>query len=75
MVPLVSSLTATVIGLASCGVVVTIGLGIFLISKELSSACDGVRSRRFTRNLDIAIVPLVVVFFSLVIMKVLQVVL
>jgi hypothetical protein len=69
-----SSTVTTAAGVvAALGLAATIGLIVFLTTKELSPATETGRFGAFRRNLTIAVIPLLLVFATIVIMKVVEV--
>ncbi len=50
--------------------VAMIGFLVFLVSKELATNIEEPRSRLFKRHLNVAVIPLLIVFFSIVIMNI-----
>jgi hypothetical protein len=58
---------------ATLGLAATIFLIVFLTAKELTPARGKGTFRIFGRNLDIAIIPLLLVFTMIVVMKVIEV--
>ncbi len=69
----VSTVTSTAGIAAGLGLIAVLALISFLVTKELSSAGDSPRLQRLSRYLNVAIVPLLVVFTSIVASRVAQV--
>ena len=65
----VSTVTSTAGIAAGLGLIAVLALISFLVAKELSSAGDHPKLQRLSRFLNVAIVPLLVVFTSIVIAK------
>ena len=57
---------------ASLGVAATIGLIVFLVSKEISAAAEKPGFTLFRQHLNISVLPLLLVFLSIVITKLYQ---
>ena len=74
MISIVTTTTTAVtipVGLAaSLGLAVTIGLIVSLTMKELLSTDGRARLKVFSRNLDVAILPLLMVFAMIVVVEV-----
>jgi hypothetical protein len=69
----VSTVTSTAGIAAGLGLIAVLALISFLVTKELASAGDNPRLERLSRFLNVAIVPLLVVFTSIVIARVAEV--
>ena len=70
----VTTVTTTVVGLfATVGIIAMIVLIGFLATKELAISSKGSRRRLFAGFLDVGIVPLMVVFAVIAVMRVLGV--
>ncbi len=69
----VSSVTTTTGLAASLGGIATLVLISALASKELAGATNHPRLQVFARTLDIAVVPLLVVFAAIVVSKITEV--
>ena len=64
----------TMIGVGlGLGLVAVIALVAFLCTKELASTCENGSRRFLARSLDVAIVPLVIAFVMIVVMKVVEI--
>ena len=68
----ISSITSTAGLAAGLGLIAVLMLISFLIVKELASAGDNPRLERLSRFLNVAIVPLLVVFGSIVVSRVVE---
>ena len=65
-----TTVALTTAAAASLGLIVILTLIALLIQKELINGLEGQRAKRLSRALNIAIVPLVVVFVATVAIKV-----
>jgi hypothetical protein len=73
---MISSITSTVTSAAVAGSLISIGILLLLsllVQKELVGATAGKRAQRISQALNIAIVPLLIVFVLVVITKVAEV--
>ena len=72
MITTVTATTTTVTGVAAAtlALIAILSMLALLIQKEIIGGGDGPRSRRLNRALNIAIVPLLLVFISTLIFKV-----
>ena len=68
----VSTVTSTAGIAAGLGLIAVLVLVSFLVAKELSSAGDNPKLRRLSRSLNVAIVPLLMVFTSIVAVRVVE---
>jgi hypothetical protein len=62
--------TVTTMAAASLTLIVILTLIALLVQKELIGGLDGVWAKRLSRGLNIAVVPLIIVFVASVIVKV-----
>ena len=69
----VSTITSTAGFAASLGLIAVLALISFLVAKELASATDAPRLQRFGQGLNVAIIPLLMVFTAIVAAKVVEV--
>jgi len=69
----VSTITSTPGFVASLGLIAVLALISFLVAKELASATDAPRLQRFGHGLNVAIIPLLMVFTAIVAAKVVEV--
>jgi hypothetical protein len=69
----VSTVTSTAGFAASLGLIAVLALISLLVAKELASATDAPRLQRFGRGLNVAIIPLLMVFTAIVAAKVVEV--
>ncbi|HEX2910539.1 MAG TPA: hypothetical protein VH186_06990 [Chloroflexia bacterium] len=65
--------TVTTISAVSLALIAILTLLSLLISKEIISSSSSERARRLSRSLNIAIVPLVLVFFATAIAQIIKV--
>jgi len=66
--------TVAALGLmGTLGIVVSIVLVSFLATKELASSSEGPRHRLIARSLDIGIIPLIMAFAVIVVMKIAEI--
>jgi hypothetical protein len=73
MVTTVTTTTAmalTTVAVASLALVAIVTLILLLIQKEIISGVAGTSARQLSRALNVAIVPLIVVFISTIVIKV-----
>ncbi len=70
---MVCTMITTTITAAAIGAVAVIGLITLSITEELASASQSSTLRLFSRNLTVAVIPLLIVFASILIMEVLKV--
>ena len=68
----VSTITSTEAFAASLGLIAVLALTSLLVAKELASATDAPWVQRFGRGLNVAIIPLLMVFTAIVAAKVLE---
>jgi len=69
----VSTMTVTVITvIGGGGIVLTLSLIAILIGKECISTSENPRTRVLARSLDLAIVPLLIGFVSIVIIRIVE---
>ncbi len=68
----ISTITSTAGITAGLGVIAVLALISFLITKELASAGGSPKLERLSRFLNVAIVPLLVVFTSIVVSRVVE---
>ena len=66
------STVTTVIAAASLGLIAVLALIAFLASKEMAATGDGIRQRLLSRALNVAIMPLLMVFGVIVAVKVIE---
>jgi hypothetical protein len=62
--------TVTTVAAASLALIAILALVTLLIQKEIFSGLKGARARRISRALNVAIVPLMIVFITTVAFKV-----
>lgn len=65
----VSTITSSVVVAATLGLLAVIALAAFLVAKELSSSAEHPRLQLLSKLLNVAIVPLLIVFASIVVAK------
>jgi hypothetical protein len=74
---MVTTITAanatTAVAAASLSLIAILTLLALLIQKEISSGLEGARAKSLSRALNIAIVPLIVVFIAIVAIRVMDV--
>ena len=68
-----SAVTSTAGFAASLGLIALLALVSLLLAKELSSATGAPRMQRFGRGLNVAIIPLLMVFAAIVAVKLVEV--
>ena len=71
-----TSVVTTVTTTAMAGSVALIGILVLLsllVQKELASTSEGARFKRLSRSLNLAIVPLLIVFFITVGVKIMEI--
>lgn len=69
----VSAVTSTAVFATSLGLIAVLALISFLMARELASVTDAPRLQRFGRGLNVAIIPLLMVFTAIVAAKVAEV--
>jgi len=65
--------TVTTVAAATITLIAVLALLALLVQKEIFSNIQGARAKRISRALNVAIVPLVIVFIATVILKVYEV--
>ncbi len=73
MVTTVTTTTVTIAAAGSLTLIVILTLLALLIQKEIVSGLDNIRAKRLSKALNVAIVPLVLVFVTSVLFEVLAI--
>jgi hypothetical protein len=72
MITTVTTTTVTAFAAASLTLIAILALLVLLVNKELITSSSNEKARRFSRALNVAVVPLALVFGVTVVMKLIQ---
>jgi hypothetical protein len=67
-----TTLTVTTVAAAAFAIIAIVTFIVVMVQKEITSELEGVRAKRLSQALNIALVPMLVIFFTIFFAKIID---